>query len=173
LRAPAYFVCVGTIEPRKNLAFLLTLWRRLADRMGEATPILVLAGQRGWENESIIDHLDRSPPIQRFVHEVSGLADAELAALIGGARALLSPSFSEGFNLPVAEALAAGTPVIASDIAVHRELADGAQLIDPLDGVAWMAAIEAATRERPETSARRPPGWPEHFAIVGKAMGLD
>jgi glycosyltransferase involved in cell wall biosynthesis len=172
LRARPYFVCVGTIEPRKNLTFLLTLWRRLAERRGEATPVLVLVGQRGWENESVIDHLDRSLPIGRFVHEVSGLADGELARLIGGARALLSPSFTEGFNLPVAEALALGAPVIASDIAAHRELAREARLIDPLDGPAWLEAIEAAADRSPARRTVRPRSWEEHFAIVGEAMGL-
>jgi glycosyltransferase involved in cell wall biosynthesis len=173
LRARPYFVCVGTIEPRKNLTFLLTLWRRLAERRGAATPVLILVGQRGWENESVIDHLDRSPPIQQFVHEVCGLADWELARLIAGARALLSPSFSEGFNLPVAEAQALGTPVIASDIAVHRELARDARLIDPLDGPAWLAAIEATADHGRSTRRSRPTSWEAHFAAVGEAMGLE
>jgi glycosyltransferase involved in cell wall biosynthesis len=168
-----YFVCVGTIEPRKNITLLMTLWRRLADRLGDATPPLVLAGQRGWETEAIVDHLERSPPVRRFVHEINGLADEELARLIAGARALLSPSFMEGFNLPVAEALAMGTPVIASDIPVHRELARGARLIDPLDGPAWLEAIESATRG--DAAPRSPAatlGWPDHFAIVAAALGL-
>lgn len=171
-----YFVCVGTIEPRKNVTLLLTLWRRLAERMGDATPPLVLAGQRGWEAEAIVDHLDRSPPVRRFVHEINGLGDVELAKLVAGATALLSPSFMEGFNLPVAEALSMGTPVIASDIAVHRELAPGARLIDPLDGPAWLEAIEAATLRHPKPDsparANAPPRWPEHFAIVARALGL-
>jgi glycosyltransferase involved in cell wall biosynthesis len=171
-----YFVCVGTIEPRKNVTLLLSLWRRLAERMGDATPPLVLAGQRGWETETIVDHLERSPPVQRFVHEINGLGDSELAKLIAGATALLSPSFMEGFNLPVAEALSMGTPVIASDIAVHRELAPGARLIDPLDGPAWQDAIEAATLRHPRRDspqpANVPPSWAEHFAIVSEVMGL-
>jgi glycosyltransferase involved in cell wall biosynthesis len=171
-----YFVCVGTIEPRKNVTLLLTLWRRLAERMGDATPPLVLAGQRGWETEAIVDHLERSPPVRRFVHEINGLGDADLAKLIAGATALLSPSFMEGFNLPIAEALSMGVPVIASDIPVHRELAPGARLIDPLNGVAWLEAIEAAAVQHSQreirAALRAPFGWPEHFAIVAQALGL-
>jgi glycosyltransferase involved in cell wall biosynthesis len=167
-----YFVCVGTIEPRKNVAFLLTLWRRLAENMGDATPRLVLAGRRGWENEAIIDHLERSPPIRRFVHEITGLDDEQLAQLIGGANALLAPSFSEGFDLPVAEAAAMGTPVIASDIPVHRELAGYAQLLDPLDGPAWLMAITKAAIRRPQVVPIQPTTWSTHFRIVGEAMGL-
>jgi glycosyltransferase involved in cell wall biosynthesis len=171
LRAGPYFVCVGTIEPRKNLAFLLTLWRRLAEKLGDETPRLVLAGRRGWENESVIDQLERSTAVLRFVHEAPGLSDGELARLIGSANALLAPSFSEGFNLPVAEAMAMGTPVIASDIAVHRELAEGARLIDPLDGPSWLAVIEAATRRRPVARRVASLSWPDHFGIVKDALG--
>jgi glycosyltransferase involved in cell wall biosynthesis len=165
-----YFVSVGTLEPRKNLQLLFTLWRRLARRLGEATPSLVLAGRRGWETEAIIDHLERSPPIRRFVHEIGGLRDDQLARLIAGANALLAPSFVEGFDLPVAEAAALGTPVIASDIAAHRELARHAHLIDPVDGVAWLAAIEAAAHDRAASPPAPPLGWPEHFAIVADAL---
>lgn len=172
LAVKPYFVCVGTIEPRKNLAFLLTLWRRLAERLGEACPRLVLVGRRGWENESVIDHLQRSPPIRRWVHEVDNLGDANLARLIAGATALLAPSFTEGFDLPAAEARALGTPVIASDIAVHRELALGATLIDPLDGSGWLAALEAAlTSPAMRTPALRYT-WERHFAVVAQAMGF-
>jgi glycosyltransferase involved in cell wall biosynthesis len=170
--ARPYFVCVGTIEPRKNVAFLLTLWRSLAERMGEKTPWLVLAGRRGWENEAIIDHLERSPPIRRFVHEVNDLTDNQLASLIKGANALLAPSFAEGFNLPVAEAAALGTPVIASDIAVHRELALHAGLLDPTDGPAWLTAIQAAAQTRVRGRVATPFSWDEHFAIAGRALGL-
>jgi hypothetical protein len=104
------------------------------------------------------------------VHEIGGLDDDQLARLIGGATALLAPSFSEGFNLPVAEANALGTPVIASDIPVHRELAGGAHLIDPVDGPAWLAAIQAAVVRRPVSSRCEPLGWPGHFAIVAEAL---
>lgn len=171
--ARPYFVCVGTIEPRKNLAFLLTLWTRLATRMGEAAPRLVLVGRRGWENEAVIDLLERAPAVGRLVHEACDLTDEQLAGLMAGAAALLAPSFTEGFDLPAAEALAVGAPVIASDIAVHRELAGGAQLIDPLDGPGWLAAIEAAALISASRRPRAAPTWERHFEIVGEALGLE
>jgi glycosyltransferase involved in cell wall biosynthesis len=172
--APPYFVCVGTLEPRKNLVLLLQVWRRLAERLGEKTPRLVLVGRRGWENEAIVDLLERSPLVVRYVHEVDTLGDRELARLIRGAAALVSPSFAEGFNLPVVEALSLGTPVIASDIAVHRELAAGAQLIDPLDGPAWIEAI-AAQAKRPRRAKRRfkSPTWEGHFERAARAFRMD
>jgi glycosyltransferase involved in cell wall biosynthesis len=167
-----YFVCVGTIEPRKNLTFLLTLWRRLAEEMGEAVPRLVIVGRRGWECESVVDHLERSPSIRRFVHEVCDLRDEQLAELMAGATALLTPSFIEGFDLPSVEALALGTPVIASDIPAHRELVRRAQLIDPVDGLGWLAAIKAAAAQPPARRPQAAPTWAQHFEIVGRAMGL-
>lgn len=168
-----YFVHVGTIEARKNLAFLLTLWRRLAERLGTEAPQLVLIGRYGWENEAVLDHLERSPPLRGLVHQASDLPDTVLADLMAGACAVLAPSSVEGFDLPAVEACALGIPLIASDIPAHRELVPGAQLIDPLDGVGWLAAIEGAMRRRPETPPYSAPSWSDHFARVSAALGLD
>ncbi len=171
--APApYFVHVGTLEGRKNLAFLLAVWRRLEERMGAAAPRLALIGRHGWENEAVLDHLHRSPNLQGLVHQVSELSDAGLVRLLAGARGLVAPSSIEGFDLPVVEALSLGVPVIASDIAVHRELALKAVLVDPLDGPGWLAALETAcvvTRKRP---ARTAPTWSTHFDAVRAFAGL-
>lgn len=173
---PGYFVHVGTLEARKNLAFLLTLWRRLEERMGPATPRLVLIGRQGWENEAVMDHLERSPNLQGLVHQAADLPDAALARLMRGARAVLAPSSEEGFDLPAVEAMAMGVPLIASDIPVHRELVAGAQLIDPLDGLGWMAAIAQATATPVATLAPGPsfkaPTWPAHFEQVAAFANL-
>lgn len=167
-----YFVHVGTLEGRKNLAFLLTVWRRIEERMGAAAPRLALIGRHGWENEAILDHLQRSPNLQGLVHQVAELPDAGLARLLAGARGLVAPSSVEGFDLPVAEALSLGVPVIASDIAVHRELAPHARLIDPLDGPGWLAAIEGATLVAPRRSPYAHPTWAAHFHTVETFIGL-
>jgi len=172
LEAAPYFVCVGTIEPRKNLGLLLSLWRRLEAALGPETPRLVLVGRRGWENEAIVDQLERSPAVLRHVHEVNNLGDAHVARLIRGATALLSPSFAEGYNLPVIEALSLATPVIASDIPVHRELAAGARLIDPLDGPAWLEALLDARARRPPAPDFVAPTWESHFDTVARALRL-
>lgn len=173
--AQPYFVVVGTIEPRKNHLLLLHLWRRLVELEGEAAPRLQVVGQRGWECENVVDLLERSASLRGFVFEHNACTDAELAALLRGARALLMPSFAEGFGLPVAEALAAGVPVIASDLPAFRELAgDIPEYADPLDGARWLelvrdyartdSARRAAQLER--LRAFRAPTWAEHFAIV-------
>jgi len=142
LAARPYFVICGTIEPRKNHLLLFNLWRRLARSMGPETPKLVVVGVRGWENENALDMLDRCPELREHVIEVSGLSTPAVKRLLDNARALLMPSFAEGYGLPVAEALAAGTPVIASDLSCFRAMGErGLTLLDPLDGVGWSTAI--------------------------------
>ena len=145
--AKPYFVVISTIEPRKNLAMLLQVWRRLAQRHGQETPSLVLVGQRGWECENVIDLLERSAPLHGLVIEKGRCSDKELATLLKHARALLFPSFVEGYGLPLAEALDIGTPVIASDLQVFREIAgDVPDYLDPLDGPAWLAPWSSTRR---------------------------
>ena len=111
LAAHPYFIICGTIEPRKNHLLLLNLWRELARLFGPTTPKLVVAGARGWENENIIDMLERCPTIRDHVMKTPGLSTPSLKRLIDNARAVLMPSFAEGYGLPVAEALAATVPL--------------------------------------------------------------
>ena len=142
LAARPYFIICGTIEPRKNHLLLLNLWRELARLSGFATPKLIVAGARGWENENIVDMLERCPAIRDHVIEASGLSTPSLKRLIDNARAVLMPSFAEGYGLPVAEALAAGTPVLASDLPTLRAIGGSAVTwLDPVDGLGWLAAI--------------------------------
>ncbi len=177
-RRPTFLVC-GTIEPRKNHLLLLNLWRDLAERMGEATPRLVLVGRRGWEIENVADMLDRCPAIRAHVSEVVGLTTHGLARLMREATALLMPSFIEGYGLPVVEAAASGLPVVASDIPVHREIASGfAHFLDPLDGPGWTRAVlalsEPGARLRAELAGRldgyAAPSWGAHFERVEAAL---
>jgi glycosyltransferase involved in cell wall biosynthesis len=169
--AHPYFVTLSTIEPRKNLLFLFAVWRRLVARHGAATPRLVVVGARGWENENIADILDRSRELGPYLVEVSDLCDDGLAHLIHGATGLLQPSSIEGFGLPLVEGLTVGVPVVASDIAAHREVADGfATFLDPIDGPSWMATVEAlasaesglAATVRAANRTYRPLTWNEH-----------
>ena len=170
-----YFLCVGTIEPRKNHMLLLLLWRQMAEAGIADLPKLVIVGRRGWENEQVVDLLDRSRALRGLVEERNDIGDAELWALMAGARALLMPSFAEGYGMPVAEALAAGTPVIASDLPVYREVAAGIpEFRNPLDGPGWQSAIlDYAQAQSPRREAQlarlrawRPPTWADHFRRV-------
>ena len=138
-----YFVVCGTIEPRKNHLLLLHVWRELSRQWGERTPKLVVIGRRGWENENVVDLLDRSHELRPHVIEIGGMPTAAVARLMAGARALLMPSFAEGYGLPIVEARAAGAPVIAADIPVFREIALEATFRPPLDGIGWLEAIKS------------------------------
>jgi len=170
-----YFIYISTIEPRKNHLLLLNVWRRLVEQMGNAAPVLVLVGRRGWENENVVDMLERGAILRGHVIEAGQVSDSEMQALTRHARAMLMPSFVEGFGMPVVEALTAGVPVICSDIVAHREVGGGApDYLDPLDGIGWMRAIRSYSREgSPERAAQMerialwsPPTWRDYFDIV-------
>ena len=143
-----YFVCVGTIEGRKNHLMLLNVWRRLVAAEGGDAPVLVIIGKRGWQAEETIAILDRLGELSGSVIELSGCEDRDLAGWIAGARALLMPSFAEGFGLPVIEAMDLGTPVLASDLPVFREIAGSIPTyIDPSNAPGWEAAIRDFTQD--------------------------
>jgi len=170
-----YFVCVATIEARKNHRLLLDLWRRLAQELGDRAPQLRLIGQPGFGSEQIVDK-----PFTRTaaVTEDTELPDAAMAVLLRGARALLLPSLAEGFGLPVVEALALGVPVICSDLPALRESGGGiADYLDPIDAAAWRQAILDYSTETPRRQAQlarlanwQPPSWDDHFAIVERLI---
>jgi glycosyltransferase involved in cell wall biosynthesis len=171
-----HFIAVGTIEGRKNHILLLRIWRRISAEMGSRAPILAIVGQRGWEAEGAISMLDEIDEFRGSVRELGQCGDAELGGLLAGARALLMPSFAEGFGLPVIEALQAGTPVIASGLPVYREIVgDIPTYLDPLDEEGWRAAVrefldDGSERERQRRAIAHyvPPDWPRHFHAVEK-----
>ena len=179
LNGVSYFVAISTIEPRKNHSLLIQIWRALM-RRGIATPKLVIVGKRGWESEQTFRELDLAPDLRQHVIEVSSLPSAHLRSLLKNARALLMPSFAEGYGLPIVEALSLETPVICSDIPVFLEVSQGkALLIPPLDGLSWLRAIELLTPEdsvlRTQLQARtlefKPPTWGSYFQNVEAFLG--
>ncbi|MGJ4858131.1 glycosyltransferase family 4 protein [Labrys sp. La1] len=171
-----YFVCLGTIEARKNHTLLLLLWRRLAEKLGTACPRLVLVGRRGWKVDQVLDLLTHAAPLARHVVEVSDLSDRAVASLIAGAHGMVQPSLVEGFGLPILEANALGVPVIASDIPAHREVAElaghhGISLVDPIDLPQWMGAVTTLASDRFELSTRvAVPTWQDHVQQALEVM---
>ncbi|WP_106849580.1 glycosyltransferase family 1 protein [Blastococcus sp. Marseille-P5729] len=142
----SYLLAVGTLEPRKNLQRLIDAYAVAGDQ-----PPLVLAGAAGWGTE-----LDTSAvPVGRLI-QTGRLPFADLQAVVAGAAGLLMPSLEEGFGLPTIEALACGVPVLASDIAVFREvLDDQATLVDPLEVESIAAGIDQLVREPQGTATSR------------------
>lgn len=171
-----YFVMLSTIEPRKNHLLLLNVWRRMIETLGpERTPHLAIVGRRGWENENVVDMIERCEAIHGHVHELAGLPDRSVSALLRHARALLLPSFAEGFGMPVTEALLAGTPAICSDLPALREAGgEVPDFLDPIDGPGWLAAIADYAADASAMRARQiermrgwtPPTWAAHIATV-------
>jgi len=157
LAGKRYFVVVSTVEPRKNHELLLRVWGRLVASSGKDAPHLVIVGSRGFDAERILAPLAQTPLLRALVHEVTGLSSQALASLMLGATAVLSPTWVEGFGLPVLEANVLGVPTIASDIAAHREIAQGTTTLLPCDDdEAWERAIVAL----PPVAARMRPAIP-------------
>ena len=169
------FVMLGTIEARKNHLMLLQIWAHLVRAHGADAPRLLIIGQRGWECEQVFDLLDHSEELRGAVVEVGHCSDADLDRHLRGARALLFPSLVEGYGLPLIEALASGTPVIASNLPVFHEIGQEVpDFIDPLEGPAWQAAILSYARDESvardaqvaRLAAFRAPTWDDHFARI-------
>lgn len=139
-----YFVALGNLTPNKNLVVAIRAVSRLADPAVR----LVLIGDRPAV-------FDRSAfPVDPRMIFAGRRSDAEVAALLGGAQALVFPSLYEGFGIPPLEAMALGCPAIASDIPATREVcADAALYFDPADDAA-LAAHMADLLSRPDVARR-------------------
>jgi glycosyltransferase involved in cell wall biosynthesis len=126
--APAgYLLFVGTLEPRKNLSRLLDSWDLVADELPGHPPLLV-AGGKGWDSGGLRRRLRRTSGVRYL----GRLARPEILELVQGALVFVYPSLYEGFGLPVAEAMACGTPVVTSDTSSLPEVVGNAgMLVNP------------------------------------------
>jgi glycosyltransferase involved in cell wall biosynthesis len=144
--APArpFLLAVGAITPRKGLALLASAFAAAA--LPPET-VLVLAGADGWDAARVVNDIASVGAGDRVVR-TGRVTDGQLAALYRECIAVCVPSVAEGFGLPVIEAAAAGAPVVASDLAVFRELDTGALLVPAGDVTAWSAALERVAGDR-------------------------
>lgn len=174
--ATPYFIAIGTIEPRKNIKFLLQLWDRLADGTpSEDMPRLLICGRRGWESEDVLMALDEASTRSDFIQEFNDLSDSELQSHLKGATALLFPSLAEGYGLPPVEAAAMGIPVVANDLPVLREiLGDYPIYASVSDVYLWETIVKSlalgqaqrsSADEKVETQLLLPT-WDAHFNAV-------
>jgi glycosyltransferase involved in cell wall biosynthesis len=132
-----YILYLGTIEPRKNIDVLLDAWQGTRLRSDFD---LVIAGAAGWASAKTMARLKSGMPGVRYLGYVP---EDELPGLTAGATAFVYPSLYEGFGFPVAQAMAAGVPVITSNTSCLPEIAgEGALLVDPRSPSDIQFAIE-------------------------------
>ncbi len=115
-----YILMVGTIEPRKNHKLLLQAYD---EGLKQAGYHIIMAGYMGWHMEELQQKLQEHPDYGRGIYHFDGLQDDCINYLYQHARFLAFCSYTEGFGLPLLESVQRGTPVIAADIPVSREVA--------------------------------------------------
>jgi alpha-1,3-rhamnosyl/mannosyltransferase len=137
---PRYLLYVGTIEPRKNVLRLLRAYCSLPEAVRASWP-LVLVGSWGWNAGGVAEYM-HDVARHRGVLHLGYVADADLAAVYNGARALVYPSLYEGFGLPPLEMMACGGAVLASTAGALMETVGGqAHLVPSEDFDGWRAAM--------------------------------
>lgn len=115
-----YILMVGTIEPRKNHKLLVEAYENGLKQEGYH---IILAGYMGWHMEKFAQQLSEHPDYGQGIYHFDGLEDTAIDYLYQHARFLAFCSYTEGFGLPLLESIQRGTPVIAADIPVSREVA--------------------------------------------------
>ncbi|HOW98388.1 MAG TPA: glycosyltransferase family 1 protein [Kiritimatiellia bacterium] len=154
-----YLLTVGTLEPRKNIGFLVEVFERM-----KFDGDLVIAGAMGWKYEPILDRIRRSTRAPRIRH-LRYVTEKHLAALYAGAELFVFPSLYEGFGFTPLEAMACGVPVVAATTGSLPEvLGEAAELVAGYDAGEWTAradrlltdtARRAELKERGFRQARR------------------
>jgi glycosyltransferase involved in cell wall biosynthesis len=161
-----YLLFLGTIEPRKNLLELLEAYARLRAHAPE-TPPLVIAGAKGWYYQAVFDRV-RTLGIERHITFAGYVVRGEQPLWYSGAELFVYPSLYEGFGLPVAEALACGTPVITSSVSSLPEAGGRvAVLVAPGDPDRLAHAMRSVladpgARERVQVEG---PRWTQRFSV--------
>ncbi|MFL5734190.1 MAG: glycosyltransferase family 4 protein [Chloroflexia bacterium] len=134
---------LGTLEPRKNLVTLLEAFAALAREPGYDDVSLLIGGSKGWYYHEVFARAEQlGLAAEGRVRFLGRVPDAELPLWYNIADIFAYPSLHEGFGLPALEAMACGTPVIASDTSsIPEVVGDAGVLVDPSDTGAWCAAL--------------------------------
>lgn len=150
--SPGYILTVGTLEPRKNLIRLLNAYKMLVANE-DSMPNLVMVGGRGWLKEDINKIVD-SLGLREKVVFTGYIPDSDLPALYRNAGVFVYPSLYEGFGLPPLEAMACGTPVVASNTSsIPEVVGDAGLLADPYNPAEIARAIAFVLKDN-DLSAR-------------------
>lgn len=144
-----FVLAIGTMEPRKGLDVLI---RAMTQRVLDGTH-LVLVGPPGWGDVELSSVAAAAGLPPQRLHVLGRVDDLDLAAVLGGATVLAAPSRSEGFGLPVLEAMAAGIPVVCSDAPALVELAGGSGLVVRREDPVALAEAVADVMHDPAAAA--------------------
>ena len=139
LLSDPFLLFVGTLEPRKNLPFLIRVFRRLLPVFPDLK--LVLVGRKGWGYSEVVEAI-REEDVAKQVICMDDVSDETLRGLYQMALLFVYPSLNEGFGLPLPEAMASGLPIVASPEAASRDVVGDAAILCPLDDPkGWLETI--------------------------------
>lgn len=171
-----FILHVGTLQPRKNLPFLLDIFAQLRQEKAFADVSLVLAGGKGWFYEEIFGRV-QALGLAEWVHFPGYVPDEELPLWYAAAACLVFPSAYEGFGLPIIEAMACGTPVIAvntssipeaiGEAGLMAEVGDAAALLNHLRAVLSQPDLAHTLRQKGLAHARNF-SWPASARALGR-----
>lgn len=155
IAATSYVLCVGTIEIRKNPAYLLNVWKLLIRSGRSEVPFLVLVGRKGWLVKDFTEQLQACNYLDGRIVVLHGANDVELQLLYRNCLLTMFPSFAEGWGLPVGESLAHGKICLAAETGGTREI--GRDLVDYLDPYSARDGLAQLTRylDDPQLRGRR------------------
>ena len=173
-----FFVCVSTLDVRKNHQLLYNAWSLLAARRGEQCPDLVCIGRPHLFVTDLLREIRTDRAVNRHMHILSEVEDSELEWYYANCQATIYPSKYEGWGLPVAESLERGRMCLASNATSIPEISDLPEFFDPYDTHGLVAHIERVlddpewVRQREEVIRRtfKPTTWTQTAAQVLSAV---
>ncbi len=134
--ARPFILCLGTVEPRKNIAMLIRAWKQGVPKHGS---VLVVAGSDGWKFRDVEEEMERIPiRLRKYYFRIRRLTDPQRLLLLTSATMVTVPSLGEGFGLVALEAMQAGTPLLSGNTgALPEVIGDGGVLLDPRNESVW------------------------------------
>lgn len=143
-----YMLFVGTLEPRKNLKYLLSIYPAL---LKTSKLELVIVGARGWGKTDIKDIVEKQGYPKEHIVFTGYVTDEQLAKLYSGAQLFISTSLNEGFGLPQIEAMSCGCPVVTAKNSAMIEVSEGAGvLVEGYEESSWVNGVSFAIEHRRE-----------------------
>ena len=168
------FLMVGTVEPRKRHEVALTAMEALWDQGRQAR--LLILGREGWNVSDLVERIRSHPEAGRRLLWLAAASDDDIAHAYGRSTALLFPSLTEGYGLPISEAARAGLGAIASDIPVLREVGGDGAIYVPVDDPRALAAALASVIDGvalPDPSTARILSWAESAVELLDVLDAD